>query len=179
MRYAEQITMGHGRLEKRRLWVLPIYDDFLAWPGACLMLRLERTFIKKATGELSCELDYALTSPDADQLTSADLLTLWRNHWHIENRLHYVRDVTFGEDTSRVRTHHAPTPSLLSVIWSSLSHGALVSPISPRPCVLLLRNLSLLWLNSFFYENDLALQSQIRKGSRRGKKRGIQIHLKG
>jgi hypothetical protein len=108
MRYAEQTNAGHGRLEIRRLWVLPLYDDFLAWPGARLMLRLERTFIRKATGQRLLELEYALASWDGDQSTAAQLLALWRGHWQIENCLHYVRDVTLGEDASRVRKHHAP-----------------------------------------------------------------------
>ena len=34
MRYAQQTNVGHGRLEIRRLWVLPLYDDFIAWPGS-------------------------------------------------------------------------------------------------------------------------------------------------
>ena len=72
------------------------------------MLRLERTFIHKATGESSVELEYALASLDADQITPSHLLSLWRHHWQIENGLHYVRDVTLGEDASRVRKHHAP-----------------------------------------------------------------------
>ena len=68
MRYAQQTNAGHGRLEKRRLWMLPIYDDFIAGPGVRLMLRLERTIIHKATGEMSVELEYALSSLDADEI---------------------------------------------------------------------------------------------------------------
>jgi hypothetical protein len=89
-------------------WALPIYDDFLNWPGARLMLRLERTVIHKSTGVLHQELAYALFSLDLDSLTAEDLLRLWRQHWHIENRVHYVRDVTMGEDACRVRTANAP-----------------------------------------------------------------------
>jgi DDE family transposase len=108
MRYAEQTNAGYGRLEKRRLWMLPFYDDFIAWPGVRLMLRLERTMIDKTTGELSVELHDARASLDADETTASQLLSLWRQHWQIENGLHYVRDVTLGEDASRVRKHHAP-----------------------------------------------------------------------
>ena len=43
-----------------------------------------------------------------DQATAADLLQLSRGHWSIENQLHYVRDVTLGEDASRIRTGVAP-----------------------------------------------------------------------
>src|SRR5262245_15079337 len=106
MDYAEQTNAGHGRIEKRRLWMLPVYDDFVAWPGARLMLRLERTMIHKTSGERSVELHYALASLDADAISASQLLSLWRQHWQIENGLHYVRDVTLGEDTSRVRKHH-------------------------------------------------------------------------
>jgi hypothetical protein len=84
--------------------VLPIDDDFLKWPGARLVLRLQRTVIHKATGELQREVAYALSSRDLDSLNAQQLLTLWRQHWHIENRVHYVCDVTFGEHTCRVRS---------------------------------------------------------------------------
>lgn len=72
------------------------------------MLRMERTFITKASGTLLHELDYALSSLDLALVDASDLLMLWRQHWHIENRLYYVRDVTLAEDASRVRSGHAP-----------------------------------------------------------------------
>jgi len=96
--------LSSGRIERRELWALPIYDDFLAWPGARLMLRLERTVIRKATGELHREVAYAISSLDLQSLAAHTLLTLWRQHWHIENRVHYVTDVTLGEDACRVRS---------------------------------------------------------------------------
>jgi hypothetical protein len=108
MQAAETLDLGHGRIERRRLWALPVYDDFIDWPGARLLLRLERTVIHKATGQLSRKVDYALSSLDLTQTPAPVLLTLWRQHWHIENRLHYVRDVTLAEDASRVRSQAAP-----------------------------------------------------------------------
>ena len=51
---------------------------------------------------------YALSSLDLDSIAADDLLRLWRQHWHIENRVHYVRDVTMGEDACRVRTANGP-----------------------------------------------------------------------
>ncbi len=51
---------------------------------------------------------YGITSLDAGAGEAAQLLRLWREHWHIENRLHYVRDVTFDEDRSQVRVGRAP-----------------------------------------------------------------------
>lgn len=51
---------------------------------------------------------YAITSLPLDQLSPAALLALSRDHWKIENCLFHVRDVTFAEDASRVRTGEAP-----------------------------------------------------------------------
>ena len=51
---------------------------------------------------------YGITSLSRPAAGAAALLALSRGHWHIENRLHFVRDVTAGEDASRVRTANAP-----------------------------------------------------------------------
>lgn len=60
------------------------------------------------TGKVSLERVYAITSLTVHQATAADLTERVRGHWAIENREHHVRDVTFGEDASRVRTGSAP-----------------------------------------------------------------------
>jgi len=57
---------------------------------------------------LSREVAYAITSLSLLCATPRRLLRLWRGHWAIENRSHYVRDVTFGEDACRVRSGNAP-----------------------------------------------------------------------
>jgi predicted transposase YbfD/YdcC len=49
-----------------------------------------------------------VTSLTAAQASPADLLAYVRTHWTIENRVHWVRDVTYGEDASQVRTGNAP-----------------------------------------------------------------------
>ncbi|MFF5207014.1 hypothetical protein [Streptosporangium sp. NPDC000396] len=51
---------------------------------------------------------YAITSLSTWQAGPADLATWIRGHWSIENRLHYVRDVTYGEDHSQAHTGNAP-----------------------------------------------------------------------
>jgi predicted transposase YbfD/YdcC len=59
-------------------------------------------------GETTSEWAYALTSLPPAQADAARLEQLWRDHWQIENGLHYVRDVTLGEDACQVRSDHAP-----------------------------------------------------------------------
>ncbi|MGZ3668005.1 MAG: ISAs1 family transposase [Ktedonobacterales bacterium] len=59
-------------------------------------------------GETSAEWAYALTSVPPAQADAARLEQLWRKHWQIENGLHYVRDVTLGEDACQVRSDRAP-----------------------------------------------------------------------
>lgn len=53
-------------------------------------------------------MTYALTSVPSYALSAEGLATLWRAHWAIENRVHYVRDVTFGEDAHQMHTGAAP-----------------------------------------------------------------------
>ncbi len=56
----------------------------------------------------SCRQRFALTSLPPEQASPQRLLELNRGHWSIENRSHYVRDVTFDEDRSRIRVGHGP-----------------------------------------------------------------------
>lgn len=81
-------------------------NDYLDWPGVGQVCQLTRTITRG--GETTCEVEYAITSVSRAKAHAALLLTWWRNHWKIENQLHYVRDVTMGEDASRIRTKKAP-----------------------------------------------------------------------
>jgi predicted transposase YbfD/YdcC len=56
----------------------------------------------------STEVVYGITSLSRQQADARKLLELNRGHWGIENKLHWVRDETFGEDKSRIRTNHGP-----------------------------------------------------------------------
>ena len=76
------------------------------WPGIAPMFQLHtRRF---SDGHTEQETVYGITSLTTDQADASELLTLARGHWGIENQLHYVRDVTLGEDACRVRSKNAP-----------------------------------------------------------------------
>lgn len=102
------LSKGHGRIEERSLTCTDDLDDYLSWPGVQQVLRREclRTSIR--TGEVTQATSYALTSLAAAETSAADLMALWRGHWTIENRVHYVRDMTFGEDANQTHSGHAP-----------------------------------------------------------------------
>jgi predicted transposase YbfD/YdcC len=78
------------------------------WPGLEQVLQIRRTITDKQTGRTTSEAAYAITSVSPQRATPAQLLVVWREHWHIENKLHWVRDVTFDEDRSTVRTGRIP-----------------------------------------------------------------------
>ncbi len=114
--YTEQCDAHADRIETRRLWASSTLQEYLhsefEWPGAerGQVLKIEREMERVVGGkvvEQSTEVRYAITSL-TPKVGAKRLLELVRGHWGIENRLHYVRDVTMGEDASRIRTGSAP-----------------------------------------------------------------------
>jgi hypothetical protein len=97
---------GHGRIEWRQLEASAALAGYLDWPGAARVCRVERR--RRLRGKESADVAHAITSLGPDRATAADLLALSRAHWEIENRLHWVRDVTLREDACRVRSGQAP-----------------------------------------------------------------------
>ncbi|MFI1154902.1 ISAs1 family transposase [Streptomyces sp. NPDC020817] len=97
---------AHGRDEIRRLKAATV--PRLPFPHADQALQIVRRRRTLRTGKVSIERVYAITSLTVHQANAADLAERIRGHWAIENREHHVRDVTFGEDASRVRTGGAP-----------------------------------------------------------------------
>jgi predicted transposase YbfD/YdcC len=105
--FASAVTWDqHGdRVERRQLWTSTALDGYLDWPGARQVLRVERRCLHK--GSWRREVRYFVTSLGPEVPASA-LLDYVRGHWRIENRLHWVRDVSLGEDACQVRSGSAP-----------------------------------------------------------------------
>jgi hypothetical protein len=64
--------------------------------------------VVRRNGKETREVEYAITSAGPEWADAGVLLDAWRGHWGIENRVHWVRDVTLGEDASRIRTAAGP-----------------------------------------------------------------------
>jgi predicted transposase YbfD/YdcC len=105
---AETLEKSRGRVECRKLTSTTILNDFLsdAWPDVAQVCQIVRTRTEK--GETSVEVAYGITSTPRSEADAAQLLAWNRQHWHIENKLHYVRDETMGEDKCRIRSGSAP-----------------------------------------------------------------------
>ena len=113
----------HGdRWETRQLRATEALNEYLDWPGVRQVCQVRRRVEQK--GSVSMETRYAITSLGRET-GPGKLLEYVRGHWGIENRLHYVRDVTLGEDASQVRTGAAPQvmAALRNVVLGLLRSG--------------------------------------------------------
>jgi hypothetical protein len=103
---ATTIDKGHGRLERRTLKATTALNEYLDWPGVAQVGQIES--VVQQDGKTCHEIRSFITSVPRKQADADQLLQWARGHWSIENRSHYVRDVTLGEDASRVRKGSGP-----------------------------------------------------------------------
>lgn len=97
---------AHGRTVTWQATGQPA-QAWIDFPHAAQTMRLTRDRHDHATGHKSREQVYIITSLPPTEATAQDLAGYVRGHWGIENRLHWVRDTTFGEDASQIRTGHS------------------------------------------------------------------------
>jgi predicted transposase YbfD/YdcC len=91
-------------VEVRSIWTSAELCGYLDFPYAAQVFAIRREVTEMVSQKSRTETVYGLSSLPIQRATPARLLALSRGHWTIENRLHGVRDVTFDEDRSRVRT---------------------------------------------------------------------------
>jgi predicted transposase YbfD/YdcC len=97
------VSTDHGRRARRTIKAA-LAPAWIEFDGAAQVAQLRRTVTKE--GKKTVEVVYLITS---DRDACPAVLAAWvRSHWEIENRLHWVRDVTYQEDNSLVRTGNAP-----------------------------------------------------------------------
>lgn len=106
-RTARSIDSGHGRLEERVITVSSLLKDYTRWPYLKPVFKLER-IVTRRRGKTTREVRYGVTSLPATVAHAERLLYIARAEWGIENGLHYRRDVTWHEDSSRMRRGTAP-----------------------------------------------------------------------
>src|SRR6266566_3259918 len=99
--------VGHGRKETRTVKAVTVATPGgLGFPHAEQAVRITRT--RTIKGKTTREAAYMVVSLPAEHAQPADLGTWARSEWHIENRVHYVRDVTLREDAHQAQTGNGP-----------------------------------------------------------------------
>jgi predicted transposase YbfD/YdcC len=98
---------GHGRTERRTIRLLPAPEQ-MSFPHAAQVFLLERYATNHTSGTTHAEAVLGVTSLTTSQTSPATIATTVRNHWRIENQLHYVRDVTYREDACHAHTGSTP-----------------------------------------------------------------------
>ena len=108
----EQINKGHGRIEKRRVSISQNLDGIRSWPGLTTLIQVEsqRQLLRHQFIEVTIETRYYISSLST---TAQEFALRIQGYWGVENKVHYVRDVTQGEDLSRIRT--TPLPQILAI----------------------------------------------------------------
>lgn len=99
---------GHGRVETRILTSSAGLNDYSDWPGVKQVAKRCCRRVNAKSGKVETEVTYAVTSLDRKRAGARQVEAFWRAHWTIENKDHYVRDETLGEDRCQIHKGNAP-----------------------------------------------------------------------
>jgi predicted transposase YbfD/YdcC len=121
--HAHTTEKGHGRVDLRSIRVSSELKGYSDWPGLEQVFEIRRRFQSKGIWKEAVR--YGVTSLPALIAIPERLLQLKRGHWQIENGLHYVKDVTMGEDKSAVHADNGPKimAALRNTVVSLLRHA--------------------------------------------------------
>lgn len=122
---------GHGRLETRSLVSGNAHIEDIDWPGIGQLVCRSCERIERKSGKVTHEVNYGLTSLTPQRAGATDWKELWRGHWTIENRVHYVRDVTFGEDGGHAAAGNTARALASTLTPSRLTHYAWSAILAP------------------------------------------------
>ncbi|MBE9119225.1 ISAs1 family transposase [Lusitaniella coriacea LEGE 07157] len=102
-----EFTKGHGRVERRVVSLCTTLENIPAWPGLESLIQVEsqRHFLKGGRDRWETETRFYIASCIESAESFAQRI---RGYWGVENKVHYVRDVTQGEDASRIRMYQLP-----------------------------------------------------------------------
>lgn len=101
-------NQGHGRQEERRVWVTQDLEDYLKFPYARQVFKIERHVKTNKTGKITKETVYGITSRPEQEADADTILQIIRKHWSIENSCHYILDWAYDEDRCRIRKGNGP-----------------------------------------------------------------------
>ena len=102
------VETSHGFNTTRTLTASTLLTDYINWPGLAEVYEYRSQRENRKTREVTYQTQYGITSLTPEVATAKDLLKLRREHWTIENKVHWVRDNVLGEDASQARTGNLP-----------------------------------------------------------------------
>ena len=102
------VETSHGFTTTRTLTVSTLLTDYIKWPGLAQVYQYKSLRENTKTAEITYQTQYGITSLAPEVASAKDLLKLRREHWTIENKVHWVRDNVLGEDASQARTGNLP-----------------------------------------------------------------------
>ncbi len=105
--YEDKVSVGHGRIEIRRIWVTSELNEYVLFPHVAQIYRIEREITDKKSGKTSLVTAYGVTSRIKEDADPKTILYKVRGHWSVEVS-HYIIDWVFDEDRSTIRTGYGP-----------------------------------------------------------------------